>query len=501
MVTKCLLGVDIGTYSSKGALVTEQGEVVGTTAVEHSLATPRAGWAEQDPDDIWWRDFLAISRSLLDHYTSPTMQVVGLGISTISPAIVPVDYEGNALRPAILYGIDTRATTQVEKLQRLTGATLSAQSAAPKVMWIRETEPEVWDRTHLVLNGSGYLNLRLTGAATIDVYDASVFAPFFDTQTLTWDERLAHVVAPVERMPAVTWTCDLAGTVTPQAARITGLPEGTPVITGTADAAAEAISTGLSQAGDMMMMVGSSTFFILKTPHALDSNAFWTSHFLEKDTYVVAGGTSTAGSLTRWFRDQFGATEMALERAGGENAYGALARMAAGSPRGARGLIALPYFAGERTPIHDPQARGVFFGLTLAHTRADLYRAVLESVGYAIRHNVDAMRGEGLAPKCILAVGGGSQNRLWMQIVSDIAGIALHIPEPQIGASYGDAFLAGVGARLFGGTAEASRWVRIGDRIEPDPAAHADYDNYYKIYRELYDRTAPLMGHLASLAR
>jgi xylulokinase len=500
MVTKCLLGIDIGTYSSKGVLATERGEVVGTTAVEHDLATPRAGWAEHDPDDIWWRDFLAIARSLLDQHASATMQVVGLGISTISPAVVPVDREGNALRPAILYGIDTRATTQIEALQRLTGAKLSAQSAAPKVMWIRQAEPEVWDRTHVVLNGSGYLNMRLTGGATIDVYDASVFAPLFDTETLTWNERLADVVAPAERMPTVTWTCDLAGTVTPQAARITGLPEGTPVITGTADAAAEAISAGLSQAGDLMMMVGSSTFFILKTPSLLDSDAFWASHFLEKDTYVVAGGTATAGSLTRWFRDQFGATEAALERAGGENAYAALASMAAGSPRGARGLVALPYFAGERTPIHDPRARGVFFGLTLAHTRADMYRALLESVGYAIRHNVDAMRSEGLAPRRILAIGGGTQNRLWMQIVSDIAGIALHIPEQQIGASYGDAFLAGVGARLFAGTPEASRWVTVGERIEPDPAAHAEYNGYYMIYRELYDRTAPLMGHLASMA-
>ena len=250
-----------------------------------------------------------------------------------------------------------------------------------------------------------------------------------------------------------------------------------------------------------MMMVGSSTFFILKTTHLLDSRTFWASHFLEKDTYVVAGGTATAGSLTRWFRDQFGATEVALERAGGENAYGALARLADGSPRGARGLVALPYFAGERTPIHSPEARGAIFGLTLAHTRADVYRALLESVGYAIRHNLDAMRVEGIAPDRILAVGGGTRNRPWMQLVSDISGIALHIPEEQIGASYGDAFLAGVGARLFSGTAEATRWVKIGERITPDPAAHSEYERYYAIYRELYVETASLMQRLTRLAQ
>jgi xylulokinase len=216
---------------------------------------------------------------------------------------------------------------------------------------------------------------------------------------------------------------------------------------------------------------------------------------------VVAGGTATAGSLTRWFRDNFAQEELAAQRAGGADAYQALAALAASSPPGSRGLVVLPYFAGERTPLQDPQARGLVFGLSLSHSRADLYRAVLESVGYSIRHNLEALEERGCRAERILAVGGGTRNRAWMQMVSDIAGIAQLLPEQQIGASYGDAFLAGIGAGLFRGTAEIRRWVRYRETLRPDVSARAVYDGFYRIYRELHRRNAELMREIGELAR
>ncbi len=500
MADRYLMGVDIGTYSSKGVLVSEAGEVVASRVVEHDLSMPRPGWAEHDPERVWWHDVLEICRALLGGGRVDGGRVAGVGVSTISPAVVPVGAEGRALRPAILYGIDTRATREIADLERLSGGRLDSQSAAPKVLWIRRNEPEVWSRTRRIVNGPGYLNLRLTGEATIDVYDAAIFPPLFDPRTLTWSEDFAETIAPAGLMPRVTWTCEICGRVTPQAARETGLAAGTPVITGTADAAAEAVSAGLVHNGDMMVMYGSSTFFIVKTPRPLEPRNFWSSHFLEPGTRVVAGGTAAAGSLTKWFRDQFGSGEVEAERAGGENAYAALARLADGSPPGARGLIVLPYFSGERTPLHDPAARGLIMGLTLRHTRADVYRAVLESVGYAIRHNIDALRDAGVTPVRILAVGGGTHNPLWMQIISDIAGITQHIPVQQIGASYGDAFLAGVGVGVFQSTAEAGRWVRTGAVVQPDPDRHRLYGDYYELYRELHSATVPIMHSLNALA-
>jgi len=495
-----LLGVDIGTYSSKGGLVGEDGRVAASAAVEHELSLPRPGWAEHDAEKVWWGDFRALVRELLARPGIQARRIAGVGLSTISPAVVAVDEQGLALRPAILYGIDKRATAEGEELAALTGASLSSQSAAPKLLWIRRHEPEVWARARRILNGAGYLVLRLTGQAVLDVYDACLFAPFFDPGTRAWSAELAAQLAPAEMMPRPCWTCEVAGRVTPEAARATGLSEGTPVITGTADAAAEAVAAGLSAVGDLMLMYGSSTFFILRTAALRQPPGFWASPFLEPDTFVVAGGTATAGSLSRWFRDNFAPEERAAERAGGANAYEALAALAASSPPGSRGLVVLPYFAGERTPLLDPQARGVAFGLGLGHTRAALYRALLESVGYSIRHNVEALAEQGCRAERILAVGGGTRNLPWMQMVSDIAGISQLLPGEHSGASYGDAFLAGVGIGLFSGTGQSGRWVRPRGTLRPDPAARGLYDGCYRVYRELYRRNADLMRELGRLA-
>jgi xylulokinase len=494
-----LLGVDIGTYSSKGVLVGEDGVVSSGHSVEHTLSLPKPGWAEHDPELTWWHDFLEIVHSILESSRISPELIAALGISAISPAVVPVGSEGVALRPAILYGIDTRAVKEVADLEKLTGARLSSQSGAPKILWLRRNEPEVWRQTRQIVNGSGYLNLKLTGQATIDIYDACAFSPFFNPSSLSWDSTLAGQLAPLEWMPPPTWTSAVAGRVSQAAAQQTGLCPGTPVITGTADAAAEAVSAGLSQVGDMMIMYGSSTFFILKTDVFAQSSHFWTSPFLEPGTFSVAGGTATAGGLTRWFRDQFGQAELEVQKVGGENAYANLARLAVSSPPGSNGLVVLPYFYGERTPIDDPQARGMIFGLTLNHTRADIYRALLESVGYAIRHNLETMQAEGLHPTRLLAVGGGTLNRPWMEMVCDIAGITQVIPSQQIGACYGDAFLAGIGAGLFSGTADISSWPTRTQTVLPDAGRHTAYEPYYQLYRDLYAQNAGAMHRISVL--
>ena len=510
MTGQYLLGIDIGTYSSKGALVRRSGEIVATKVVEHPLEMPKQGWAEHDAEAAWWGDFLEITRFLLHSSGISPQQIAGIGFSAISPAVLPIDREGRPLRKAILYGIDTRATAEIAELQRtidadpvlrMQGVRLSSQSAAPKVLWIRRHEPEVWARTHLVVGGSGFLVYRLTGKVTLDIYEAAGFAPFVDLEAHRWRADTGQYLAPEDRLPRLTWTCDIAGRVSAEGARLSGLAEGTPIITGTADAAAEAVSAGLAEIGDMMVMYGSSVFFILRTAHLEAAPHFWCARFLEPGTYVLTGGMSTSGSLTKWFRDQFSPLEVQAENSGGENAYAELARLAAASPPGANGLVMLPYFAGERTPLLDPDARGMIFGLGLNHTRADLYRALLEAVGFGIRHNIDQMREEGADPKRILAVGGGTHNPLWMQIVSDIAGIEQHIPQQRIGASYGDALLAGVGVGLFGGVADAAGRIKMGLVIRPESAAQRNYEAQYRIYRELYEKTAPLMGRLTAVVR
>ncbi|MBW7886035.1 MAG: carbohydrate kinase, partial [Caldilineaceae bacterium] len=299
-MTTHFLGVDIGTYSSKGVLVREDGAVVASHVVPHELSMPRPGWYEHDAEGTWWHDFVTITRALLAEGGVAGEEIAGVGISSISPAIVPLDGDGRALRPAILYGIDTRATREIREIEQALGGpeavferyavALSSQAAAPKIRWLRNHEPEVWQATRLILSGTGYIVWRLTGAATIDHYDVGAYVPLYDPATLDWDPAYADLIAPLAWMAQPTWTCAVAGRINAEGAAATGLAAGTRVITGTADAAAEAISAGLAAVGDMMIMYGSSIFFIVRTDHFPRSARFWGARFLERDTYALAGG-------------------------------------------------------------------------------------------------------------------------------------------------------------------------------------------------------------------
>ncbi len=498
-------GVDIGTYSSKGVIVRQDGQVMCSHSVPHGMDMPRPGFFEHDAERVWWHDFVTIIRAMLAQSGINPRQIAGIGASAIGSCVLPVDSAGNPLRPAILYGIDTRATEEIAFLEgalgrdeifRRSGMHLSSQASGPKVLWIRNHEPEVFAKARWFLTSQAYLVQKLTGQASIDVYTAGGYVPLFDVFQCRWVEETANLVTSPERLPPAVWSAAVVGQVSEAAARETGLAAGTPVVAGTTDAAAEALSAGVAGAGDMLVMFGSSIFFILQTDHFVPTEHFWCANFLEENTFAFTGGMSTAGSLTTWFRDQFANKEMADEAAGGDNAYAVLAAAASESPVGAKGLVTLPYFEGERTPLQDPAAKGLWFGLNLKHTRADLYRAILEGVAYGIRHNLEEMNGEGVRPRRILVAGGGARSPMWLQIVADVCNVELAVPDQQNGASYGDAFLAAVGTGRFSGLAQVGDWVKPQDPVRPDPGRHARYEPYYQIYRDLYPATRELMHRL-----
>jgi xylulokinase len=501
-----LIGVDIGTYSSKGVLVRTDGTVVASHTVPHRIDMPKPGFFEHDADTVWWHDFVEIIKYLLRKTGTDPKQILGIGTSAIGSCVLPIDAKGRPLRPAILYGIDTRATKEIEYLEsklgkneifRKSGSHLSSQASGPKVLWMRNNEPDLYENTRWFLTSQAYLVYKLTGKASIDIYTAAGYIPLYDVYRREWIEEAAKLVTSLERLPKAYWSYEVVGEVTAQAAKETGLAEGTPVVAGTTDAAAEAISAGVADFGDMMLMFGSSIFFIIKTAELITTQHFWSSNFLEEGTFAFLGGMSTAGSLTTWFRDQFAQFELEKENESGENAYAELAKLASASPIGSKGLIALPYFEGERTPLHDPKAKGVWFGLSLKHSKGDIYRAILEGVAFGIRHNVEIMREEGVQPKRILAVGGGTKNSLWLQIVADVCNIELTLPEQQIGASYGDAFLAGTGIGLFKSLSEIKQWCKTKETIKPNPETQKSYEVSYQIFRELYASTKSLMHKLA----
>ena len=270
----------------------------------------------------------------------------------------------------------------------------------------------------------------------------------------------------------------------------------------TIDAADEVVRVPVVAPGDMMVMYGTTLFFIHVTDRPVPDPRMWATGFCLPGLYDVAGGMSTAGALTRWFRDAFAPQELAAEALGGPNAYAALAAEAETVPAGSEGLVCLPYFAGERTPINDPDARGVYAGLTLSHTRAHLYRASLEGTAYGVRHNLETMAAMGAPPRRLVAVGGGAKNRAWLQIVSDAAGLPQAVPERTIGAAFGDAFLAGLATGLVPDLGALARdWVRIETTLEPRAAQHQTYDAYYRVYRHLYDVAKDDLHELARLGR
>ncbi|WP_433520868.1 FGGY-family carbohydrate kinase [Nocardia pseudovaccinii] len=485
-MTGAFLGVDIGTSSSKGVLVRPDGTVIARAERTHGVSTPRPGWVEHDAEHIWWAEFRAITRELLDAADGTALDA--LAVSGIGPCLLPADAAGHPLRPAILYGVDTRATAEIAQMNWEFGAAavlerggspLTSQAVGPKLRWLARHEPQVAARTEMLLMASSFLVHRLTGRYVLDHQSASQCAPMYDLRQRYWAYDWAATVAPGLNLPELAWPTEIIGKVSAAAASATGLPAGLPVTTGTIDAWAEAASVGVRAPGDAMIMYGTTMFLVQVLTDPRPHPGLWLTCGAWPGTYTSAAGMATSGAVTDWLR----------KLVGGD--FADLVAEAAEVPAGSRGLLALPYFAGERTPLFDPDARGIIAGLTLGHGRAELYRAVLEGIAYGVRHNLEAMAG-GQAPR-LVAVGGGTKGGLWTRIVSDVTGLPQQLPADTVGACLGDALLA---AEAVG--VDTAGWNPIIGMVEPDADSGATYGSYYGRYRELYEATADIAHFLAA---
>lgn len=483
-----LLGIDIGTSGSKGVLVRPDGSVAASATRDHSVSTPRPGWVEHDALTVWWADFVSLAGEL-----ATAGPVDAVAVSGIGPCLLPADADGTPLRAAILYGVDTRATGQIAAQNEAFGADavlarchspLTTQAVGPKLAWLREQEPDVYARTRRWFMASSYLGYRLTGEHVLDHHSASQSVPLYDPVAHEWIADWCEHIAPGLDWPRLVWPADVIGSVTAPAAAETGLPAGIPVIAGTIDAWAEAVSVGVADPGDLMLMYGTTMFLVNVTEQPHPSPVLWSTVGAFPGTYSQAGGMATSGAVTAWLAELTGA------------GFEQLTTEAAAIGPGADGLLMLPYFAGERTPLFDPDARGVVAGLTLRHGRGHLYRAALEATAFGVRHNLEAMRGVGAPQSRLVAVGGGTTGGLWTQIVTDVLGQPQELPTYTVGAAYGDAFLAA----LATGQAEPPdirAWNPIATVLEPDRPATQLYDERYAHYRDLYPATAGIVHALA----
>jgi len=490
------LGIDIGTFESKGVIVDLAGRVVASALRPHKMLVPQPGWAEHRPKQDWWGDFTYICRKMLAESGIAPETIRAVGTSAIGPCMLPVDKNGEALSNAALYGVDTRATKEIEELNAaigperilsLCGNALTSQSVGPKILWLKRNRPDIFAKAVKIVTSTTYLVQKLTGECVIDHYSAANFSPLYLIDKQAWSSELAPDIIEQERLPKIVWTTDIAGHVTAAAARATGLAKGTPVIAGTIDAASEALSVGVTRPGDMMVMYGSTIFTIMLSKGRIADGRLWYAPWLFPGEHASMAGLATSGTLTHWFRD-IAARE--LDRG---KAFAKLSREAEASPPGAKGLVMLPYFSGERTPIHDPDAKGMIFGLNLTHTRGDLYRALLEGIACGTTHIIDTYREIDEVPKKLLAVGGGTKNKVWSQATSDISGMAQTVCAKTVGASYGDAFLAALAVGDVG-KKDIAAWNPEARRIVPSRSHRITYARQYHIFRELYSRNRDLMA-------
>ena len=504
-----LIGIDVGTTGAKTILVDESGQLHASTLEEYPLYTPQPKWAEQDPEDWWQATVKSIQRVLAESQVSPK-EVKGLGLSGQMHGLVLMDSGGSVLRPAMLW-CDVRTTEQCHYITETVGEDLLVQSTcnpalegftAPKVIWVRDNEPEILDKTATMLLPKDYVRFRLTGEIAAEVSDAAGTL-LFDVRQRRWSEEVLHKLGidPV-LLPPVYESVDICGKITAEVAELTGLLAGTPVVGGGADNACSAVGNGIVRAGRVSASIGTSGAIVAHTDEAkvdpnLQAHSF--CHSAPHKWYLM-GVVLSAGGAFRWFRDNLGDSEVAAAKTEGVDSYEILTQGAAEAPVGSEGLIFLPYLTGERTPHADANAKAVFFGMTLRHGKPHLIRSVMEGIAYALRDSLEIIRELGTPIERIYATGGGARSSLWRQIQADVYNAELVTINIAEGPAFGAAILAGVGTGVYDSVESAAdEIIKITSATQPNADNVRAYEEYYQIYRALYPALKPQFDRVTAV--
>jgi len=460
---RVLLGVDVGTSSAKGVAVDRAGTCLASEEIAYAYRVPAPGRAEADPDE-WWRATREILSRLVARVGAAPVEAVG--ITGQAPTLVPVDADGRPLGPAILW-LDVRAEAEAHALAAALGPDAEAVGGnrvhpyylGPKLAWLRVHAPEPFAAAACFLQSHSYPLLRLTGTRATDFASAALCAPLYDASARSWWPRAVAHLGMDGRLPAVRPAHAVAGGVLAAAARETGLREGTPVVVGGADFAASALAAGVTEPGEAALMLGTSGNLMLPLSRPDFDLRLINAHHVGCDRFLTLGAT-LAGAVQQWFRATWSGT----------TPLDVLEREAAAAPAGADGVRLMPYLQGERTPLWDAGARGALTGLSLAHGRGHLYRAVLEGVALSFRHCLEVVHERGVALREVVAVNGGARSPLWRQILCDALGAPLRYLPDAPGAPAGAALLAGLGTGLVPGVEVAKAWRGRAVEHAPDPA-------------------------------
>jgi len=508
-MTDYVIGVDIGTQSTKAVLCGARGRIVAQWTESYQPDTPAPMWAEQWPQ-VWLDAALGciagcVRRAGESEPGFRPQQVRALCISSLyGGSGIPVDADMTPLHPALIW-LDrraraeadwTRANVDVARLEAITGNGIDSFYGFTKMLWLKQHRPEVWAKTRWLVPPNAFVVRHLTGELAIDRSSAGNIGGVYDWHTHTWSRELLDALGiPLALMPErIVAPGEIVGGLTATAGARLGLPAGVPVLGGGIDAAMATFAAGVTRPGQHVAMIGTSMCWGFLTRevdprHGLVSMPYV---FGPKEDIYVFGGASTAGGTVTWFR------ELLRDEASGQTAdLGALEAAARDVTAGADGLVFLPYLMGERSPIWDDRASGAFVGLTLFHKRAHLYRAVLEGVAYSLRHNMDAgMRGAAVLDEALIVVGGAAKSDLWMQIIADVVGRPVRTIDEEVEAPMGDALLAAHAVGLATEDEVRRGWVTLRERAQPDPAAKRVYDERYAAYLALYPALRDVMHRL-----
>jgi ribulokinase len=510
MKTKYLIGTDIGTSSTKTIIMDTQGYLVYSASADYGVLNPKHLWAEQW-GDIWVDAAVKTIKEAVSESGVPPADVAGLCISGLyGGSGIPLDSAMKPIRPCIIW-MDRRASDQQnwvlrnigsEKLYEITRNGCDPYYGFTKMLWIKDNEPDNWKKIALFLPPNSYLIYKLTGKIAIDYSSAGNIGGVFDFNTRKWsDEMLEAMSIPISSMPErVVPSSEIVGGLSKEAAKEIGLTAGTPVCAGGVDCTVATLGMGVLQPGEHVAIIGTSMTWGFIYQQDKPSRELISMPYVKDPLELTFsfGGAATSGALPKWFRDNFAQIEKQEEKNGGENAYQALEKSAVRIPSGSEGLIVLPYFMGERSPIWDVNARGTIFGLSMHHSKEHIYRAIIEAIAYSLRDTMESVHKSTKLGKDLILAGGITKSALFKQIVADVTGCPVVCPQNNVEANFGDIILAGIGTSVINyGTIE--QWLRFDESVMPDMANHRIYSEYFMQYKSLYRSLKDNMKDLTKL--
>ncbi|MEX1205192.1 MAG: FGGY-family carbohydrate kinase [Dongiaceae bacterium] len=500
-----LLGLDIGTTSTIGILIDTAGRILAIASRPSRLISEHPNWAEEEPAE-WWDNCRAIIAELLAGTGTAPGTIAAVGVTGMVPAVVLLDAAGRPLRRSMQQN-DARAVAEIAALKgetdeaaffARTGGGINQQLVAPKLRWLETHEPKLFADIATVLGSYDYIAYRLTGHLQVEQNWALESGLMALATGQFHPELVALAGIAADLLPPIRRSHEVVGEVSAAAASATGLSPGTPVVAGCADHVASAYVAGAVADGDLVLKFGGAGDILLSTSTPVTDPRLFIDYHIVPGLYFSNGCMAASGSLLNWIARELAAAEAERARAAGESVHARLDRLAAQVPAGADGVVLLPYFLGEKTPLHDPHARGTLIGLGLHHRLAHVWRAALEGVVFGFRHHVDVFAERGLAVGRVVACDGGAASDLWLHIAADVLDRPVQRLRNHPGSSLGAAYVAGYGVGLFKDWAGIAAYVAPGELFTPDPAHRAPYDRAYGIYRELYDRLQTLFPRLTA---